>query len=206
MRTEVISDNDFSFAVEVLKSGDLVGVPTDDVYGLAVNGLDANAVAKMYELLEHPEVEPLSILVPNIIVAATVWAGIPKAAHLLAEAFWPGPLTIVLPRRDTVPYLVTAGSHTVGVTCPDNTKILRLLRLAGLSAVALPAVISDTNSLKSADEMFAHFGGKLNCIIDGGRSKKGVEQTVVSLTTQPYKILHQGLIPEERIRHVLGLT
>ena len=206
MRTEIIRDNDFSFAVEVLKSGDLVGVPTDKVYGIAGNGLDATAVAKVYELLGHPEVKPLTLLVPNILVAATVWAGIPKAAHLLAEVFWPGPLTIVLPRRDTVPYLVTAGSYTVGVTCPDNTKVLRLLRLAGLPAIAPPAILSGTTSLKSAEEMFTHLNGKIHCIIDGGRCKKGDEQTVVSLTTQPYKILRQGLIPEERIRHVLGLT
>jgi len=205
MRTEVIRDKDFSFAVEVMKSGEIVGVPTDNVYGLAVNGLDAKAVARTYELKGHPETEPLTLLVPNIIVAATVWAGIPKAAHLLAEAFWPGPLTIVLPRRDTVPYIVTAGSNTVGVTCPDNTKVLRLLRLAGLPAVAPPA-ISDTHSLKSAEEMLTHYNGKIHCIIDGGRSKKGVEPTVVSLTSQPYKILKQGFVPEERIRHVLGLT
>ena len=206
MKTEVIRGNDFSFAVEVLKSGELVAVPTDDVYGFAVNGLDAKAIARIYELNGQPEVEPLSLLVPNIIVAATVWAGIPKAAHILAEVFWPGPLTIVLPRRDTVPYLVTAGSYTVGVTCPDNTKVLRLLRLAGLPAVAPPAIISDKSSPKSAEEVYAHFNGKIHCIIDGGRSRKAVEQTVVSLTTQPYKIIKQGSIPEERIRHVLGLS
>jgi len=206
MRTEVIKDNDFSFAVEVLKIGEPVGVPTDNVYGLAGNGLDAKAVARIYELMGHPEVEPLSLLVPNILVAATVWAGIPKTAHLLAEAFWPGPLTIVLPRRDTVPYLVTAGSYTVGVTCPDNTKVLRLLRLANLPVIAPPAILSGTTSIKSAEEMFTHLNGKIHCIIDGGRSKKVDEPTVVSLTSQPYKILKQGSVPEERIRHVLGLT
>ena len=206
MRTEVIRDNDLSFAVEVLKSGELVGVPTDNVYGLAANGLDAKAVARIYEVRGHPEVEQLCLLVPNILVAATVWAGIPKSAHLLAEVFWPGPLTIVLPRRDTVPYIVTAGSHTVGVRCPDNHKILKLLRLANLPAVAPPAITSEMYSPMSAEEVLAHYDGQLHCIIDDGRCKKVAEPTVVSLTTQPYKILKQGSIPEERIQHVLGLT
>jgi len=205
METVVIKDNDLSYAVEVLLSGGLVGVPTETVYGLAGNGLDASAVAKIYEVKGRPAVKPLSLLVPNIIVAATVCAGIPKSAHLLAEAFWPGPLTIVLPRRDTVPHIVTAGGNTVGVRCPDHPKTLKLLRLAGIPAAAPSANISDMHSPKSAGEVLAYFDGKINCVIDGGRCKLGIESTIVSLVTPPYKILRQGALPEEHIRRALGL-
>jgi len=205
MKTVVIKDNDLSYAVEALKSGGLVGIPTETVYGIAANGYDDAAVARIYEVKGRPMIKPLSLLVPNIVVAANVWAGIPKSAHLLAEAFWPGPLTIVLPRRDTVPFIVTAGGSTVGVRCPDHPKTLKLLRLTGVPIAAPSANLSDMPSAKSADEVLAYFDGKINCVIDGGRCKLGVESTVVSLTTQPYKIIRQGALPEEKIRRALGL-
>jgi len=205
MKTKIVNENNLLYAVEVLKSGGLVGVPTETVYGLAGNGLDASAVARIYEVKGRPEVKPLSLLVADIDIAATVCAGIPKSAQLLAQAFWPGPLTIVLPKRDTVPYIVTAGGNTVGVRCPDHPLTLELLRLAGVPAAAPSANISDMPSPKSAEEVLAYFDGKINCVIDGGRCKLGVESTIVSLTTHPYKILRQGALSEERIRNVLGL-
>jgi len=206
VKTIVIKDNDLSYAVEVLKSGGLVGVPTETVYGLAGNGLDAAAVARIYEVKGRPEVKPLSLLVPDLEVAATVCAGIPKSARILAEAFWPGPLTIVLPRRDTVPYIVTAGGNTIGVRCPDHPKTLELLRLAGIPAAAPSANPSDMPSPKCAEDVINYFNGKINCVIDGGRCKLGVESTIISLTTEPYKIIRQGALSEEDIREALGLA
>ena len=205
MKTVVIKDNDLSYAVEVLLSGGLVAVPTETVYGLAGNGLDAAAVARIYEVKGRPAVKPLSLLVPDIEVAATVCAGIPKSARLLAQAFWPGPLTIVLPRRDIVPHIVTAGGNTIGVRCPDHPKTLKLLKLAGVPAAAPSANISDMPSPKSAKDVLDYFDGKINCVIDGGLCTLGVESTIVSLVTEPYKILRQGALPEENIRRVLSL-
>ena len=205
MKTIVIKDNDLSYAVEVLKNGGLVAVPTETVYGLAGNGLDASAVASIYEVKGRPAVKPLSLLVPDIEVAATVCAGIPKSARALAQAFWPGPLTIVLPRRDTVPHIVTAGGDTIGVRCPNHPKTLKLLRLTGVPVAAPSANISDMPSPKTAEEVLEYFDGKINCVIDGGRCTLGVESTIVSLTTQPYKILRQGALPEEYIKRVLGV-
>jgi len=205
MKTIVIKDNDLSYAVEVLKNGGLVAVPTETVYGLAGNGLDASAVASIYEVKGRPAVKPLSLLVPDIEVAATVCAGIPKSARALAQAFWPGPLTIVLPRRDTVPHIVTAGGDTIGVRCPDHPKTLELLSLTGVPVAAPSANISDMPSPKTAEEVLEYFDGKINCVIDGGRCMLGVESTIVSLTTQPYKILRQGALPEEYIKRVLGV-
>ena len=205
MKTVVIKDHDISYAVEVLKNGRLVGVPTETVYGLAGNGLDAAAVARIYEVKGRPEVKPLSLLVPGLEVAETVCARIPESARLLAETFWPGPLTIVLPKNSIVPDIVTAGGDTIGVRCPDHPLTLELLRMANLPAAAPSANISDMPSPKSADDVLNYFDGKIDCIIDGGNCKLGVESTIISLITEPYKILRQGALPEERIRQVLGL-
>ena len=205
MKTRIIKSDDLTYAAEVLRSGGLVGVPSETVYGLAANAFDSAAVSMIYEVKGRPDVEPLNVLVPNISVAATVCAGIPRVARLLAEAFWPGPLTIVLPRRNTLPHIVTAGSHTVGVRCPDVEKTLLLMRMAGVPLALSPASISDTHIIKSADEVFAHYDGKINCIIDGGRSTSKAEPTVVSLVTEPYKIIRHGALPEEKISHVLSL-
>jgi len=206
MKTKIIKSNDLYYAVDVLLSGGIVGLPGDTVYGLAVNGLDGAAVSRVYKLKGQPEVKPVSLLVPDLNVAATVCAGIPRSARLLAEEFWPGPLTMVLPRRDTVPYIVTAGSYTVGISCPGNPKTQNLLRLAGIPIFALTASLTDTHLPKSAEEVLKNFDWKINCVIDGGRCTNDAEPTVVSLTTEPYKILHQGTISEDRIRQVLTST
>ena len=205
MKTVVIRDNDLAYAVEVIKRGGLVAVPTETVYGLAGNGLDADAVAKIYEVKGRPAIKPLSLLVPDLAVAATVCDGIPDRAKKLAEAFWPGPLTIVLPRRDNVPEIVTAGGDTIGVRCPDHAKTLEFLRLAGVPAAAPSANISDMPSPKSAEDVLAYFDGKIDCVIDGGVCTLGVESTIVLLTGDNYIILRQGALPEEDIRRVLGL-
>jgi len=205
MTTIVIRNDDLSYAVDIFLRGGLVAVPTETVYGLAGNGLDADAVAKIYEVKGRPAVKPLSLLVPDLDVAATVCAGIPESARLLAEAFWPGPLTIVLPRFDTVPDIVTAGGDTIGVRCPDHPKTLEFLRLAGVPAAAPSANISDMPSPKNAEDVLSYFDGKIECVIDGGLCNLGVESTIVSLTDKPYKILRQGALPEEEIRRILTL-
>ena len=205
METIVIKDDDLSYAVEVFQRGGLVGVPTDTIYGLAGNGLDAVAVAKIYEVKGRPAIKPLILLVPDLRVAETVCAQISESARLLAEAFWPGALTLVLPRRNTVPDIVTAGGDTIGVRCPDHPKTLEFLRLIGVPAAAPSANVSDMPSPKSAQDVLAYFDNKIECVIDGGNCKIGVESTIISLAEEPYKILRQGAIPEEAIRNVLKL-
>jgi len=204
MKTVIIRDNDFSFAVEALLRGGLVAVPTETVYGLACNGLDAAAVGKVYEVKGRPTVKPLSLLVPDLSIAETVCAEIPEAARLLAEAFWPGPLTIVLPRRSTVPDIVAAGGRTIGVRCPDHPKTLEFLRLAGVPTAAPSANVSDMPSPKSVEDVLAYFDGKIDCVIDGGRCALGVESTIIDMTVTPYRVLRQGALPEDEIRRRLG--
>ena len=203
METVVIKSDDLSFAVEVILRGGLVAVPTETVYGLAGNGLNADAVSKIYEVKGRPAIKPLNLLVSGLSVAETVCAEITESARILAGAFWPGPLTIVLPRREAVPDIVAAGGDTIGVRCPDHPKTLELLRLAGVPLAAPSANISDMPSPKSAKDVLAYFDGKIDCVIDGGVCTLGIESTIVGLSAEPYRILRQGALPEEEIRRAL---
>jgi len=189
--------------VEVFLRGGLVAVPTETVYGLAGNGLDADAVARIYEVKGRPARKPLSLLVPDLDVAGSVCMEIPESARQLADAFWPGPLTLVLPCNDAVPEIVTAGGGTIGVRCPDHPMTLEFLRLAGVPAAAPSANFSDMPSPKSARDVLDYFDGKIDCVIDGGECALGVESTIVLLTDGKYKILRQGALPEAEIARLL---
>lgn len=203
MNTIVITDDDLSYAVEALKSGGLVAVPTDTVYGLAGDGLNAEAVAKIYEIKGRPAVKPLILLIPDISFAEMLCTEIPESARRLAEEFWPGPLTLILPRSDAVPGIVTAGGNTVGIRSPDHPKTLELLRLAGTPVAAPSANISGMPSPKSAGDVLAYFDGKIECVIDGGVCSLGFESTIVDLTAEPHKILRHGALREEEIKRAL---
>ena len=205
MKTVVITDNDLSFAVGVFLRGGLVAVPTETVYGLAGCAVNVDAVKRIYEVKGRPAIKPLSLLVPNLEVAATVCAVIPEDAKKLADAFWPGPLTIILPCAESVPDIVTAGGDTVGVRCPDHPKTLEFLRLAGLPAAAPSANISDMPSPKNAADVLSVFDGKIDCVIDGGECLLGVESTIIDLTSKPYRIIRQGALAREEIDKVVAL-
>jgi len=204
MDTIVLRGEDLSYAAEVLKRGGLVAVPTDTVYGLAGNGLDADAVAQIYEVKGRPAIKPLILLVCDLNAAETFCSDIPEAARRLAKAFWPGALTMVLPRSDTVPDIVTAGGGTVGIRAPNHPKTLELMRITGLPLAAPSANISDKPSAKSAEDVLSYFDGKIDCIIDGGVCSLGIESTIVDLSSEPYKILRHGAIPEEEITRALS--
>ena len=202
--TVVIKSDDLSYAAEVILRGGLVAVPTETVYGLAGNGLNAEAVARIYDVKGRPAIKALNLLVPDMSIVETICAVIPESARKLAAAFWPGPLTIVLPRRDTVPDIVTAGGDTVGVRSPDHPKTLELLKLVGVPLAAPSANISDMPSPKSAQDVLAYFDGKIECVIDGGTCTLGVESTIVGLSEDFYKIFRQGALTEDEIRQALG--
>lgn len=206
MKTTVITSDNLSYAAEVILRGGLVAIPTDTIYGLAGNSLDAGAVAKIYEVKNRPAVKALILLVPGLEAAETVCAEIPEAARLLAKAFWPGPLSIVLPRRDTVPDIVTAGGDTIGVRCPGHAKALELLRLTGVPLAAPSANFSGMPSPKTAEEVLQYFDGKIDCVIDGGKCALGLESTIVDLTSVPFRVVRQGALPEEEIRSCISLA
>ena len=203
MDTIVLGSEDFSYAVDVILRGGLVAVPTETVYGLAGNGLDEDAVASIYAVKGRPEIKPLSLLVPSMDAAESFCIDIPESARKLAEAFWPGPLTIVLPRSDVVPDIVTAGGETVGIRCPDHPITLELLRLVGVPLAAPSANISGMPSPKSAQEVLAYFNGKIDCVIDGGICEIGVESTVIDMSMNPWQIIRQGALAKELIYEAL---
>ena len=203
MKTVVINSDDLSYAAEVILRGGLVAVPTDTVYGLAANGLDADAVEKIYEVKGRPHIKPIILLVQDLSSAEVFCSEIPENARILAEAFWPGALSLVLPHSDIVPDIVTAGGKTVGVRCPDHPKALDLLRLSGVPLAAPSANVSGMPSPKSAEEVLTYFDGKIDCVIDGGISALSFESTIVDFAEDPFRIIRQGALPEEEILRAL---
>ncbi|MBR7081996.1 MAG: threonylcarbamoyl-AMP synthase, partial [Oscillospiraceae bacterium] len=154
MKTVLTSD-DLELASEIIKSGGLVGVPTETVYGLAANGLDEKVVAEIYRVKGRPETKPISLLVSGMEGAESFCKNIPEAAYVLAEKFWPGPLTMVLEKRDNVPDIVTAGGKTVGVRCPAHEKTLEIIRRCDLPLATPSANISDMPSPKCARDVLS---------------------------------------------------
>lgn len=195
-------------AAEIIKTGGLVAVPTETVYGLAGNGLDEEAVKQIYEVKGRPQVKPLSLMVPGAEAMDRYCEDVPQGARLLAERFWPGPLTIVLKAKDFIPSIVLAGGDTVGLRCPDHPMTLELLKKAGVPFAAPSANPSGEDSPKTAQKVWDYFSGRIEGIIDGGECGIGRESTIISMVQKPYRILRQGALAEKEIASALteGLT
>ena len=203
METKIITEK-LSEAAKLIAAGELVAVPTETVYGLAGNGLDAAAVEKIYEVKGRPEVKPVSLMVPGAAAMTKYCEAVPKQAKYLAEKFWPGPLTIVLRAKDTVPEIVRAGGETVALRCPDHPMTLELLKKAKLPLAAPSANPSGAESPKTARQVMDYFDGKIAAVIDGGPCGIGTESTIIDMSSAPYKILRRGALPEESIRSALA--
>ncbi|MDR1131444.1 MAG: threonylcarbamoyl-AMP synthase [Oscillospiraceae bacterium] len=202
METRELSDN-IAAAAEILAAGGLVAVPTETVYGLAANGFDGDAVAKIYALKGRAEDKPLSLMVKGTEAFGALCEAVPKAAYLLADIFWPGPLTIVLKAKNTVPGIVRAGGGTVGLRCPDHPKLRQLLEAAAFPLAAPSANLSGEKSPVSAECVRRCFDGKIAGIIDGGVCVLGRESTVIDLSKTPYTVLREGAVPSEDIFNAL---
>jgi L-threonylcarbamoyladenylate synthase len=204
MNTIVVKEDNLAYAADVIKSGGLVAVPTETVYGLACAAFDEVAVARLYDVKGRDGAKPVSLLVSSVEEAGTVCSRFTEDAQRLAEAFWPGPLTIVLPKRNTVPSILAAGGTTVGVRCPDHPVTLELMRLAGTPLAAPSANPSGMPPPKSAPDVLDYFYGRIDCVVDGGVCGVGVESTVVELCVEaPYRIIRQGALPEIDICRVI---
>ena len=199
----VVWKNETGQAAALLRDGGLVAVPTETVYGLACNGLDAEAVERLYEVKGRPSVKPLSLMVPGPDSIDDCCRDVPAAARVLAGRFWPGPLTLVLPAKEHVPAIVRAGGDTIGLRCPDHPLTLALLREAGVPFAAPSANPSGEASPKDAGAVLRYFDGKIEAVIDGGPCGLGTESTIVSLAEKPYRVLRQGALPEQEIADAL---
>jgi L-threonylcarbamoyladenylate synthase len=191
-------------AVELLRAGEVIALPTETVYGLAANALDEKAVAKIFKIKGRPANNPIIVHVSSIEMAkgcATTW---PTPAEKLTGAFWPGPLTLVLPRAKKIPDVVTAGGTTVGIRWPSHLFIQAVIRGCGFPLAAPSANLSGRASPTNAGHVRKQLGGKIPLIVDGGQSQIGIESTVLDLTVSPPQILRPGMIHVESLAAVCG--
>ena len=203
MYTKILYENDIAEAAEVIKNGGLVAVPTETIYGLAANGLSEAAVEKLFEAKGRPETNPISLFVADMKDAEQFCRDIPDEAYVLGGQFWPGPLTMILKRRENVPDIITAGSDSVGVRCPDNALTLELLKKAGVPLTGTSANISGQPGANNIAEVMAYFDGKIERAIDGGECTGGVPSTVLDMTGDRPRILRQGALSREDIEDAL---
>ena len=191
-------------AAELLRAGEVVALPTETVYGLAANALNAEAVAKIFTIKGRPAHNPIIVHVASIEMAKCCVADWSVPAEQLAKSFWPGPLTLVLPKSRAIPDLVTAGGTTVGVRWPSHPFMQAVIVECGFPLAAPSANLSNQISPTNAEHVRKSLGGQLALIVDGGQSQVGIESTVVDLTTTPLRVLRPGMIHEESLTAVVG--
>jgi L-threonylcarbamoyladenylate synthase len=211
MKTEILATHDKTFfaaavkrAAELLRAGEVVALPTETVYGLAANALDESAVAKIFQVKGRPAHNPVIVHVAGDDMARACAAQWPETASALARAFWPGPLTLVLPRAKKIPDNVTAGGATVGIRWPGHPFMQAVIRECGFPLAAPSANLSNQVSPTSARHVRAQLEGKIPLIVDGGQSQVGIESTVLDLTASPPAILRPGMIHAGSIAAVCG--
>ena len=207
MKTQLLSADapeTARLAAEIIKSGELVAIPTETVYGLGANGLDPEAVAKIFAAKGRPQDNPLILHLAGPEQMEDYCHHIPQAAYTLAERFWPGPLTMVLPAKSCVPKATRAGLPTVAVRCPDSDITREIIRLAGVPVAAPSANISGKPSTTTAEHVLHDHDGRIPAIVDGGPCRVGVESTIVDLTESRPRLLRPGGITPEQLKEVLG--
>ena len=210
MTAEILSTHTPAFfdaavkrAVELLRAGEVVALPTETVYGLAANAFDEKAVAKIFQIKGRPANNPIIVHIAGVEMARRCVKAWPNPAEKLARAFWPGPLTLVLPRAKEIPGTVTAGGKTVGVRWPGHPFIQAVIRECGFPLAAPSANLSGRVSPTNAEHVRQQLGGKISLIVDGGQSQVGIESTVLDLTVSPPRVLRPGMIHAESLAAVL---
>lgn len=191
-------------AADIIRNGGLVGLPTETVYGLGANGLDPEAVKKIFEVKGRPQDNPLILHVPGVHWLPRYCKNVPPIAYELARRFWPGPLTMILERNKKVPDRTTAGLDTVGIRCPAHLVTLAIIRESGVPIAAPSANTSGRPSCTTAADVMEDMNGKINGVVDGGPCDVGVESTILDLTTTPPRLLRPGGLPLEEIERVVG--
>ena len=207
MKTRLLSAADAQtpeIAAELIRKGELVAIPTETVYGLGANGLDPDAVAKIFQAKGRPQDNPLILHIADAADMENFCHSIPEVAYRLAEAFWPGPLTLVLPAKDNVPKCTTAGLPTVAIRCPDNPVTREIIRLSGVPIAAPSANISGKPSTTAAQHVLHDHDGKIAAIVDGGPCRVGVESTILDLSDGTPRLLRPGGITDRQLCAIVG--
>lgn len=192
-------------AAAILQSGGVVAFPTDTVYGLGALADCPDAVRRIFEIKKRPLTQALPVLAADVEQAASVADDIPEAARLLMARFWPGALTLVLPRAVWIPDEVTAGGLTIAVRVPAHPLTLALIHVAGGPLVGTSANVHGHPSPVTADGVREQLGDSVDLTIDGGRAPGGIESTVVDVSVSPPRILRQGIIKREDIEKVVAV-
>ena len=205
METLIISNtNDLRQAADLLKIGGLVASPTETVYGLCANALDEEAVKKIYAAKGRPSDNPLIVHIADLSMLQPLVTEISPIAKTLMHAFWPGPMTLIFKASALVPKVVTGGLDTVAVRFPSDPTIAKLIKTSGLPLAAPSANTSGKPSPTNFARVYEDLNGKIDCIIEGGSSKFGVESTVIDTTGEVATILRPGGITFEMLEEVLG--
>jgi len=191
-------------AAQALRSGGLVAFPTETVYGLGASALDSQAVEGIYKAKGRPADNPLIVHIADFNDIDALAGSVPRVVPLLADTFWPGPLTLVMPKSDRIPSIITAGLDTVGIRMPSHPIALALIKKAGIPIAAPSANSSGRPSPTLAKHVIDDLAGKVDIIIDGGSTCVGVESTVLDVTATPPVILRPGGVTREQLQRLLG--
>ena len=184
--------------VKILQKGGVIAFPTDTVYGLGADAFNSTAVERIYEIKNRPKHRQLPLLIADVERLTTLADSIPEIAWFLARRFWPGGLTLVLPKTDSLPVYLAPGP-TIAVRVPDHPVCLALIQHLGNPVIGTSANISGQPAALTADEVGQQLGGKIDFIINGGKCPGGKESTVVDVTPESPIILRQGIIPSHEI-------
>jgi L-threonylcarbamoyladenylate synthase len=189
-------------AARILAEGGIVAIPTETVYGLAGNAFDTKALAKIFAAKKRPFFDPLIIHIPKIENMELIAKDIPKAAWKLAKAYWPGPMTLVLPKRECIPDLATSALPTVAIRCPAHEIAREIISLAGVPLAAPSANLFQHVSPTTAEHVAEQLGDTIDGIVDGGPCSVGVESTIIAFPEGTPVILRPGAVTPEMIRQV----
>ena len=188
---------------QIIKKGGIVIFPTETVYGIGTNGLDKNAIKKLYEVKQRPLNKPISLLVNNIEMVEKIAKNITEVEYKLMERFFPGPLTIILEKRDIVPDILTSNTNTIGIRMPSGEIAKKLIEFASVPIATSSSNISGKPSGTNITDIKKDFEGKVDCFIDNGESELGIPSTVIRIIDNIPHILRQGAISEEKIKAYL---
>jgi L-threonylcarbamoyladenylate synthase len=198
-----IDDKLIMKAVKVIQEGQVIAFPTDTVYGLAADSSNFKAVDQIFRIKGRPLERPLILMVAEPEDLKKVVVSVPRKAWQLIARYWPGPLTLILPRAESTLSIICAGKETIGVRCPDNNISRVLIKRAGVPLATTSANISGQPSAKTAEEVKKQLNGKIPLIINGGPTRIGIESTIVDLTESPGRILREGAIKKEELVELL---
>ncbi len=189
----------------IIRDGGIVIFPTETVYGIGTNGLDAKSIKKLYEVKKRPLNKPISLLVSDIKMVDDIAKDISEIERNIIEAFFPGPLTIILKKKNIVPDILTSNGDTVGVRMPEGEIARKLVEYAGVPIAAPSANITGKPSGTNIDSIKKDFDGKVECFVDGGDSKIGFGSTIVKVIDNELVILREGIITKEQIQNALKI-